>query len=310
MFSRPRNLNGASALALMQSANVELDSIEAETNAIFSVEHNQDGTHGAITATSITSLLSYLGTIISGVWNGTIIGLLYGGTGANLSATGGTNHVVKQASVGAVFTTGTLASTQLSDTANIAYKDAANVFTVGPQTMVSDASAFPLKLRGRASDNQSLLAFYSNDGATLYGYMAAASTSGGQFQLTSNGTGGVFTVVTYFGFSAASGSGTGVVKVAGTALRGTTEGTNHIDVYNGTAPAGTLANGFSIYSSGGKCFVMDSGGLIVKLQSAGTYTETNVTADRAYDANATTIDELADVVGTLIADLRGIGLLT
>lgn len=35
-----------------------------------------------------------------------------------------------------------------------------------------------------------------------------------------------------------------------------------------------------------------------------TYTESNVTTDRSYDANATTIDELADVLGTLIADLR------
>jgi hypothetical protein len=39
-----------------------------------------------------------------------------------------------------------------------------------------------------------------------------------------------------------------------------------------------------------------------------TYTETNVTTDRTYDANSTTIAELADVVGTLIADLRAIGL--
>ena len=38
------------------------------------------------------------------------------------------------------------------------------------------------------------------------------------------------------------------------------------------------------------------------------YTPTNVTTDRAYDANATTIDELADVLGTLIADLQSIGL--
>ncbi len=34
------------------------------------------------------------------------------------------------------------------------------------------------------------------------------------------------------------------------------------------------------------------------------YTPTNVTTDRAYDANATTLDEIADVLGTLIADLQ------
>ena len=39
------------------------------------------------------------------------------------------------------------------------------------------------------------------------------------------------------------------------------------------------------------------------------YTPTNVTTDHSYDANATTTDELADVLGTLIADLQSIGIL-
>lgn len=39
------------------------------------------------------------------------------------------------------------------------------------------------------------------------------------------------------------------------------------------------------------------------------YTVTNVTPDKSYDANATTVDELADVLGTLIADLQSYGLL-
>ena len=38
------------------------------------------------------------------------------------------------------------------------------------------------------------------------------------------------------------------------------------------------------------------------------YTPTNVTTDRAYDANATTLNEIADVLGTLIADLQSVGL--
>lgn len=42
---------------------------------------------------------------------------------------------------------------------------------------------------------------------------------------------------------------------------------------------------------------------------AAAYTLTNVTTDRTYDANATTLDEVADVLGTLIADLKTYGLL-
>ena len=39
------------------------------------------------------------------------------------------------------------------------------------------------------------------------------------------------------------------------------------------------------------------------------YTPTNVTTDRSYNANSTTLDEIADVLGTLIADLQGFGFL-
>jgi len=39
------------------------------------------------------------------------------------------------------------------------------------------------------------------------------------------------------------------------------------------------------------------------------YTVTNATTDRSYDANATTVDELADVLATLIADLKLTGII-
>lgn len=40
-----------------------------------------------------------------------------------------------------------------------------------------------------------------------------------------------------------------------------------------------------------------------------TYTPTNVTTDRSFDANSTTVEELADVLGTLIADMQADGYL-
>ncbi len=48
---------------------------------------------------------------------------------------------------------------------------------------------------------------------------------------------------------------------------------------------------------------------VTPVARASAYSITNVTPDRAYDANATTTDELADVLGTLIADLKLYGLL-
>lgn len=50
--------------------------------------------------------------------------------------------------------------------------------------------------------------------------------------------------------------------------------------------------------------------IIATLLTSSPYTALNVTTDRAYDANATTVDELADVVGTIIADLQGKGILS
>jgi hypothetical protein len=38
-----------------------------------------------------------------------------------------------------------------------------------------------------------------------------------------------------------------------------------------------------------------------------TYSATNVTTDRAYNADTVVVAELADVVGTMIADLRSQG---
>lgn len=40
-----------------------------------------------------------------------------------------------------------------------------------------------------------------------------------------------------------------------------------------------------------------------------TYTVTNVTTDRTYDADSSSVDELADVVGTLITDLKTVGII-
>ena len=50
-------------------------------------------------------------------------------------------------------------------------------------------------------------------------------------------------------------------------------------------------------------------GVVTIQASPETYTPTNVVTDRAYDANSTTLAEVADILGTLIADLQTIGLL-
>ena len=62
----------------------------------------------------------------------------------------------------------------------------------------------------------------------------------------------------------------------------------------------------------GNRYIMGGGsatGTAVLLPAApAAYTLTNVTTDRAYDANSTSLDEIADTLGTLIADLKALGL--
>lgn len=47
----------------------------------------------------------------------------------------------------------------------------------------------------------------------------------------------------------------------------------------------------------------------VRGNTTAAYTPTNVTPDRAYDADATSTAELGDVLGTLISDLQSLGLI-
>lgn len=101
--------------------------------------------------------LTTLGTIGTGIWQGTKIGLAYGGTNADLSATGGVSNYLKQISSGAAITVGTIPSSDVTSVTNrqtgnyvAILTDAgktiemnvagANTFTIPPHSSV----AFPL----------------------------------------------------------------------------------------------------------------------------------------------------------------------
>ena len=75
---------------------------------------------GTIALTVGSSSIVTVGTITTGVWHGTLIGVTYGGTGANLSATGGASQVVMQTSSGGAFTVAQLELADLSDAADVA----------------------------------------------------------------------------------------------------------------------------------------------------------------------------------------------
>jgi hypothetical protein len=90
---------------------------------------NGDGVSGNPTIDLSTSYvgqatITTLGTIATGTWSGTTIGLAKGGTNADLSATGGSNQVLKQTSVGGAISVATLLA---ADIPNIAESQVTNL---------------------------------------------------------------------------------------------------------------------------------------------------------------------------------------
>lgn len=91
--------------------------------------------------------------------------------------------------------------------------------------------------------------------------------------------------------------------------------TKSIVMNNGVAPTGDVADQFTFYSADQTAgnaaphFRTELGDVIKLYKISTGWSITNLTTDRVYDANATTLDEIADVLGTLIEDLKNSGLI-
>jgi hypothetical protein len=93
-----------------------------------------------------------------------------------------------------------------------------------------------------------------------------------------------------------------------------TSATATLVITNGTAPGSSPADEFQLYSADwngagtAAAHFRNEEGHIIKLARVATYTPSNVSTDRSFDANSTTLDEIADVLGTVIADLQTLGI--
>lgn len=143
------------------------------------------------------SSITTLGTIATGVWQGTKIGLAYGGTNADLSATGGTSQVLKQATTGAAVTVGTLSASDvgLGNVTNDAQTKAAIVPNTAPTSgqvlagnagstayaPVSVSGAFTLASTGAATiaTPGTLTVSSSNSTATAHTHAITSSSAPG-----------------------------------------------------------------------------------------------------------------------------------
>lgn len=113
---------------LWSSAASVISDLATANNGVLVTDGSGVPSIGSTLPNAVQDNITRLGTVTVGLWNGTIVTPTFGGTGSNLSATGGASQVLKQASVGGNVTVGTLACADLSDDgAFCAGTDAANL---------------------------------------------------------------------------------------------------------------------------------------------------------------------------------------
>lgn len=102
--------------------------------------------------------------------------LVHGGSGADLSGTGGSNQLVKQNTSGGNFTVGTIATSNLSDGTNVALLNANNHFT-GTGNQIFDGNVEPATTQMFSWNSKSFDTVYqaASDGLVLaYGTLTAS----------------------------------------------------------------------------------------------------------------------------------------
>lgn len=150
-------------------------------------------------------------------------------------------------------------------------KGGASIFQVRNDGIVSLASGGEYRTTGGqtvAYTNAGIRAGGTANSVAL-GYAGSASSFGAEIDANGITVGGGLAGIIQFrtGTASAQQSESARIdvnqnfKLGGTAARATTESTNALVVFDGTAPAGTLANGISLYSTAGVLRVMNAAGV-------------------------------------------------
>ena len=151
---------------------------------------------------------------------------------------------------------------------------------------------------------------YDNDGSLS----AARTVNNNGFLLTINGgdtlieNAGGNSYVANVGNEVVLGGANGVfIDNAVLNLNGSYSGGNDPEIAFNKSVGGT-GQLTSLHTAARSWSLPDLDGTLI-VGSSEVYTPSNVTPDRSFDADTVVITELADVVGTLIADLQAVGLL-
>jgi len=201
-----------------------------------------------------------------------------------------------------------------SDNALTYWSSSNNQVGMGTSTMVTGAKlTVSSSVAANTSFMSPLLTTLPSGGTLAVTGFSSAATSGavtitgGQATGKANNAG----AVTVSGGISVGGVA-GQVDVTGGLSNGGTSGS--VAIRAGIANLGATPGTVTIYKSDGTTQLIRGNNTGIGFFGATpvaqltAYTITNDTTDRAYDANATTVDELADIMATLYRDLKSIGL--
>ena len=269
--------------------------------------------------------ITTLGTIATGTWQATKVGLAYGGTNADLSATGGTGQYLKQSSAGAAITVGTIPASDIASGAALTKTDDTNVtLTLGgsPTSALLAATSITVGWTGQLALSRggtganlsdpganAVMVWDDTTNAVRFATLSGLSYNSGTNVLTASGSGGT-----------PGGSDTQVQFNDGGSFGGDAGFT-----YNKTTDTFTVVNGVFTKASIGTTIDANRLLLVQGDVSGGiaTFERTNATTNAVVGTviiKGTSTGDMADGFGSafqfaiqdtaavenLIADIRGI----
>lgn len=243
--------------------------------------------------TSITTL----GTITTGTWNATKIGLLYGGTNADLSATGGAGQYLKQSSAGAAITVGTIPASDIASGAALTRTNDTNVtVTLGgtPASALLAATSLTLGWSGQLAVSRGGTNVSTFGGTNTILYTTVADT------LSSITTGNNGVLIT---------SGGGVPSISSTLPNAVQDNITRL----GTVTSGTISNTVTVTLKDTLFTLQDDGDTSKQLQfqlsgitasttrtlTAPDYTGTINVRERVFRSTLTTSNNTATTIQTV-----------
>lgn len=289
-------------------------------------------TGNASTATTLATARAIYGNNFDGSAALTqIIASTYGGTGNGFAKLSGPATSEK------TFTLPNASATILTDNAvvtvaqggtgtgtaftagSIVYAGASGVYSQNNAALLWDNANTRLVIGSGASDPEGALHVVGGkavfEGGLAFQYDSGGSTWNTNFSYQSGG-GGYLKIQSYGGKPVVLNNEGNNVAI------GQTSAATTLDVAGTITATGAAINGTLTMGNGNNIAVNTATGTKIGTSTSqklgffnatpvvqpSAYTASNVTTDRTYDANATTLDEVADVLGTLIADLKSLGL--